>query len=112
MTNLSLRFGANALIPADVSAVWGARLIVNQDGMVDLVHDRQAFAGDESVGDVLCAKLNRSSWRSDLADMLRSRRVLTSQGEDVTVYEDDSIIVRGNTNGSYGYFYVAAWLKS
>lgn len=111
MSDLSLRFGANALIPADVSAVWGARLIVSQDGMVDLVHDRQSFAGDEKVGDVLCDKLNRSSWRSNLAEMLRNYAVRTDQAEDVTVYEDDSILVRGNTNGSCGYFYVAAWLK-
>lgn len=27
------------------------------------------------------------------------------------VYEDATLVVRGNSNGSHGYFYVAAWLK-
>lgn len=112
MSDQKLSYGATALVPADVSVAWGARLIVSQDGYTDLVWNRQSSIGDDDAANALCDKLNRAPWRKNLETMLLNYTVRTDKAEDVTVFEDDDIIVRGNTNGSYGYFYVAAWPKS
>jgi hypothetical protein len=42
----------------------------------------------------------------------REGKISNRSKEVVTLYEDDRGIIRGNPNGSYGYLYVAAWLKS
>jgi hypothetical protein len=108
-TQEKLGWGAAHLVPEGAKAAWGARLIVTQTGDVDIVHDRQHAVGTEV--DTLLDHLNKVPWRKSLSDMLKRYEVSTREGGEVTVYEDDKIAVRGNSNGSYGYFYVAAWLK-
>ena len=38
--------------------------------------------------------------------------MLTTTESEVTLYEDESGVVKGNTNGSHGYLYVCAYLKA
>ena len=107
-------WGASWLVPDEAPAAWGARLIVTQTGDVDMLPDRQNAVGDDDAVSVLLGLLNggvNKAWMATLSAMLKACEVHTRRGREVTLYEDDLIAVRGNTNGSWGYFYVAAWLK-
>lgn len=93
-----------------VRAAWGARLIVGQDGHVDLVHDRQDAQGDWAD---LKTWLDGGALREaldNLSDMLKSYEVKTREDSPVTLYRDDDGKIVGNTNASGGYFYIAGWL--
>lgn len=110
---LALRFGANQYIPDGLKAAWGARLIVSQGGMVDLVHDRQDAAGDDALVADMLAWVNHGAWaaaRDKIAEALRTRTIQTTTGSPFLAYEDERGIMLGNTNGSHGYFYLVAWL--
>ena len=110
MTNKEkLGWGAAHLVPENASAAWGARLIITQAGDVDIVGDRQHAVGDEI--DALLDHLNSVPWKLSLSNMLKAYEVSTREAAEVTVFEDNKILVRGNSNASHGYFYVAAWLK-
>jgi hypothetical protein len=115
MTNAQkLGWGAAALVPEGAKAAWGARMIITQSGDVDLVYDRQHAVGDDASIDALIAHLNGGvikQFKDKLSGMLRRYEVSTTEGADVVLYEDDTVKVAGNSNGSHGYFYVAAWLK-
>jgi hypothetical protein len=107
-----LAWGASGLVPADAPAAWGARLIVKQDGYVDLVPDRQDAVGEDGPRKALLKHLNEvAKPLGRVAEMLKAREILTSEEGEVTVYEDAKIVVRGNSNGSYGYFYIAAYAR-
>jgi hypothetical protein len=110
-TQEKLGWGAANLVPDNAQAAWGARLIITQTGDVDIVHDRQHAVGDDAPVDTLLHHLNKVGWRDNLSAMLKSGAVSTRERAEVTVYQDDLIMVRGNSNGSHGYFYAAAWLK-
>lgn len=111
---MKLAFGATQLVPDDAPAAWGARLIVTRSGDVDMLHDRQSADGDDASVSKLLGLLNggvNKMWMARLREQLVDRIVRVDEACDVTLYEDDAIAVRGNSNASYGYFYVAAWLK-
>ena len=107
-----LAWGATSLLPENVTAAWGARLIVGQDGHVDLVHDRQDAVGPDAERKALLAHLNEKKPLKALSALLREGKVSTREGADVTVYEDADIVVRGNSHGSHGYFYIVAYPQS
>lgn len=112
---LSLDFGYNRGVPADARAVWGARLIVNQDGMVDLVHDRQGFAegSDPAAKQRLSEYLNSEVRRRPLgalADMLRNGEVDTRSETEHVVFDDGTARLVGSAQSSAGYFYIVAYL--
>jgi hypothetical protein len=104
-----LGWGAAHLLPDNATAAWGARLIITQTGDVDIVHDRQHAVGNDDDIDDLLNWLNNVPWRQSLSDMLKSHQVSTREGAEVTVYQDPYIVVRGNSNGSHGYFYICAY---
>lgn len=104
-----LAWGANDLLPEGVSAAWGARLIVGQDGYVDLVPDRQDAVGADEPRKALLAKLNAAKPLKNLEALLRDGTVQTRVPGEVTVYEDADIVVRGDSRGSAGYFYIVAY---
>ena len=104
-----LAWGANDLLPEGVSAAWGARLIVGQDGYVDLVPDRQDAVGAAEPRKALLAKLNAAKPLKNLEALLRDGTVQTRVPGEVTVYEDADIVVRGDSRGSAGYFYIVAY---
>ena len=115
MTTTSRKiWGASWLVPDGAPAAWGARLIVTQTGDVDMLPDRQNAVGDDDAVSVLLGLLNggiNKAWIGELTRLLKAYEVRTREEREVTLYEDDLVAVRGNTNGSGGYFYVAAWLK-
>lgn len=108
-----LSFGCNDGLPEGVRAAWGARLIVDQGGYIDFVHDRQGHFGDDADVDPLIAWVNSGAFetaREKAGVLLRSYEMNTRKREEFVLYEDDLGRIVGNTNGSAGYLYVAAWL--
>jgi hypothetical protein len=110
MPERKLAFGLRQ-IPDDVVTCWGARLI----WPCDLLHDRQDLVG-RSEEDRLALQfwLNGGALRSALTEAReRATDHLLRQDEDreVTLFEDETGVVKANPQSSYGYLYVAAWLK-
>ena len=107
---VQLDFGYTAGVPADYrGAVWGARLIYP----ADLVWDRQDndYTGDgdrEAALKQLHEWLNRGALNAALKACHRFR---SDEQRHAVLHEDERGIIVGNPNASYGYVYVAAWLK-
>lgn len=110
-----LPYGLADEVPIDARAAWGARLIINMDGHVDLVPDRQGGIGEPDDRSELLAELNARFPHADMVnrirDGLRRYEFTTRTDERVTLFEDDTIMFVANPNGSCGYLYVAAWFK-
>lgn len=105
-------FGLDVLIPG-IKAAWGARLIVTQDGTTDLLHNRQGVVGDDALIDETLEWLNGGvikAFREAASAALKRRSMLTSKPSPTILYEDGKGVVLADTNGSYGYLYVTAYL--
>jgi hypothetical protein len=105
----ALSFGLNEEIPAYATVYWGARWIFPND----MVHDRQDFIGfgtadgrrlqqwldgqKGAIGKAMAA-VAKSGLRSD-------------ENRVVTLFEDETGIVKGNPKRSHGYLYVCGFLK-
>ena len=115
-----LSFGLNEAIPPTAPAAWGCRAIVTQDGDVDVLPDRQDLFGEEPGRRALVAWLNGGSertrpflrWKAAAARLLRAYEMQTREGGQHILYEDTRGVIVGDTHGSAGYLYVAAWLKA
>jgi hypothetical protein len=115
-------FGAHALQPDGLSAVYGGRWIVKQDGYTDLVPDRHGVEGDESTnnGEALMDWLNHGvegrgkgalqKAREGASDLLKRYVMKTREAQPFILYQDGDGVIVGNTNGSCGYLYVTGWL--
>ena len=111
-TKLQLQFGLSGAIPETAKAAWGARLIFPDD----LLHDRQSFANmDSPDGQRLKSWLNTDGALKSALDaarkMAKNYQLEPSEHRQVTLFEDATGTIVGNPNSSYGYLYVAAWLK-
>ena len=118
MTNPTptLGFGLKTAIPEGVTAVWGARLIVGQDGYVDFVSDRQDL-GSTSPEDraALIAWLNGGGIGRIIDHVkadLSARIIDTRKAEDVILINDGEATAIANSNASAGYVYVTAYLNA
>jgi len=104
---MNLAFGLHHAIPATVTTAWGARWIFPDD----MLHDRQDMKGDTieplkawlNGGVIKQARLNARKAFSHF-------KINNGSCETVILYQDDTGIVVGNPNRSFGYLYVAAWL--
>jgi hypothetical protein len=108
---VNLTFGYNAGLPEGRTVAWGARLIVNQDGRVDFVRERQSVIGADEPLQRLLDHLNANDIPIErrIADMLQRGVMRTSVTQDFTIYADGVVIVKANTNASHGYCYVVAY---
>lgn len=111
-----LAWGYGSAVPADTKAAWGARLILTRDSRTfggDMLPDRQSgFSVTDEDSRLLHDRLNHHKpWKKPLADLIRSGAVRADVGNEVIVYEDELVKVVGNSNASFGYFYIAGWLK-
>jgi hypothetical protein len=107
------KWGQSHVVPEDAIAAWGARMIVTQQGDVDMLPDRQG--GDdgphtEELFDMLNERFPNKELRDTIGKLLRGYEMSTREGEDFIVYLDDRLCIHANTNGSAGYCYVTAWL--
>src|SRR5262245_17331456 len=104
--HMTLEFGLNGAAPKTSKAVFGARLIWPDD----LVHDRTSFPGYETPdGQKLCKWLDSGALRKALDAV--TEKLDFNSNRTVVLHEDKTAIVKGNPQGSYGYVYIAAWLK-
>lgn len=89
---------------------WGARLIVNQNGFVDFVHDRQGAAGDGRAEflDQLNEEFPLPALRQAIKSLLLSGDMDTRERKHFIIHTSDLIQVHADTHGSGGYCYVLA----
>lgn len=109
----NLPYGLNQAVPAESRTAWGARLIVNQNGHVDLVHDRQGAAGEDRAAllALMITQLPLGTLLDRITDLLRSGEMDTRVDRDFLIFQDDQIEAHANTNASAGYCYVAVFLR-
>ncbi len=111
--SLQLPYGCNRGLPDDVTVAWGARMIWPDD----LVWDRQGCAGG-AEGELERRELldwlgggAGDAMRAEARGLRASGELTPGSEEIVTLYEDAAGKVVGSPQGSFGYLYVAAWLK-
>jgi hypothetical protein len=136
-TEPKLAWGLSWAVPEDSHAAWGARAIVEGTGF-SLLPDRQSiWSDDDEARKKLIAALNGpllGTWQvlrthehpargalhhaQERVTALREAGAICGpngeggdQDQEHVLYEDDAVKMVGNTNGSFGYLYIAAWLK-
>ena len=116
MSDLTLGFGRNTTLPDDCAAVWGARLI----WPADLLYDRQDLKHtDADAKQALIAWLNGepagtgaiACMQDELARLRNEHEWSDADTDERVLYEDEHGRIVGSPQGSYGYVYVAGWLK-
>jgi hypothetical protein len=108
---MGLTFGYNAGLPDGVRAAWGARFIFPDD----LLYDRTGIFGDEDKRKALVEWLNSGALgaaRDEAGRLADSYALRNDETREVVLYEDDEGKIVGNPNRSFGYLYVAGWLKA
>lgn len=102
----SLAWGLPNLIPDDAVAAWGARAILRQ-GVLDFPRDRCDAFGDEGEKLVFSRWLSRHGF-----PWLDEDIAFSAKGNEARLYslDDGRFHMRANTNASYGYLYVTAWM--
>jgi len=118
--NLTLDFGyAPAIERAQFDrcpAIWGARAIVeNNDTGFGLVPGRNSwYTEGAKEREALVLALNNGVLDACRAEFVRLRDEnwdINRVSQEYVLYEDDAVKVVGNTNGSHGYLYLAAFIK-
>lgn len=109
---MNLPYGLSEAVPESASVAWGARLIINMDGHVDLPPDRQGLAGDGDRLDLIKRMESACSMR-ELFERIRGfildGTIDTRTAGQVTLIEDLGVKIVADTKASAGYLYVAAW---
>lgn len=107
-----LDYGWNSVLPATATAAWGARMILSERG--GLVHNRQsAVYANEADRKELTERLNNGGLakaREEIGRLIDMGRLNSRTREDIVFFEDQELMIIGNTNGS-SYIYVTAFLK-
>lgn len=95
-------------------AAWGCRLIVSQDGYTDFLPDRAGPAGTDTnaLFDALEAEFPISALRRKIGGLLSDGEMLTREPKHFVIFKSDKLAVHANTNGSGGYCYVIAVLRT
>jgi hypothetical protein len=112
-----LPFGYNRafkLVPEPLAA-WGQRAIITDGGeLLDMVPDRRAITFREPKHrKALESLLNDGildSVSKRFAEMVRLGTIRWDEAREVTLYDDNEVLVVGNANESFGYFYITAML--
>lgn len=125
-TTVKPAWGLAHVVPEDAIAAWGARLIVTQDGDVDILWDRQGSDGgphSQALFQALEERYPVLDLKEQISELLRGdfyrtevpgvylwMQMSTREAEDFILHLDDRLVVHANTNSSAGYCYVTAWL--
>jgi hypothetical protein len=98
--------------------VWKGRLIIKQDGYVDLPPDRQEIEGPSDTNarrkfiDLLNDATPQAMLFGIIKEKLKSGEIRTRERNDVVLYdrehEGTHWLITGNSNASHGYFYAEA----
>lgn len=107
-----LGWGYNPGLPIDpFLAAWGCRAIVKQSGYLDIPPDRKSSLGEKTALKQLFAKLDgglMDKWKTRARELLSDYEMRTSESGEFTLLSEDGVVVKANTQGSYGYLYVCA----
>ena len=124
-TQPKLAWGLSHAVPDSARAAWGARAIIEGAGF-GLLHDRQSvWSADPEAKSALLAILNGPHTGDGAIQASMDAVKLLRQGghicgpngeggddaEEHLLYYDGEVKIVGNTNGSFGYLYIAAWLE-
>lgn len=123
-TQPRLAWGLTHAVPDTARAAWGARAIIEGEGY-GLLPDRQSvWAADPESKAALIGILNGSDNDGAIKASMEAVKILRRGGhlcgpngeggdesEEHLLYYDGEVKIVGNTNGSYGYIYIAAWLE-
>jgi hypothetical protein len=106
-------WGLNAH-PEDSPAYWGARAILTSGkNPIDFVPNRQSGGGD--LFSVLASLLNDAGGlkiaQARVRALLDTWQMSSRESKLFTLVDNDMMTMVANTNGSYGYLYISAWLK-
>lgn len=109
----SLMFKMNG-IPESVTTAWGARAILHNGFGIDIPADRQNADGPRKAD--LLHYLNDNFNRGQMNDKVKELVCPDYPGMKheppiVTLYEDDTVVVKACTQRSFGHLYLAAWFK-
>lgn len=108
---MQLAFGYNNGIPDTVTTAWGARGIFDGFGL-DIPGDRQVFDGPDKYN--LMNYLNEALPMKKLRELATEMVMLDRPGRDsseVVLFDDGVVIVKCNTQNSFGYLYLSAYFK-
>ncbi len=103
-------------VPMNAEAAWGARAIWERQGYdlatLGFVGNRQSATGTEEARGRLQAFLDGAMRPLREAFAQAQREGWSQSSADVrTLVETEDGVIVGTPNGSYGYVYLAAWLK-
>jgi hypothetical protein len=104
-------FGLTDAIPDDAAASFGARAIL-KGAHPSVPPDRFSWSDDSN--DLRTAMAERkvmSTAFKQVEALVKTGRMAAHEGAQHVLYEDADLVVVGDTRGSYGYLYLAAWLK-
>lgn len=109
MMNMNeLNWGYRPFRCIDTLAVYGARAIF-QNGRIEFLHDRQQFLGSGTARVALREWINSKALPA-LKKHIREKGWTTAT-EDIFSFEDWAFAMDASPHRSYGYIYVAAYLK-
>lgn len=95
-------------------AIWGARAIATEAPGFGLVPGRSDwYAGNEAERSALVLALNKGvldACREKFEQLKSEHWDIHRVDKEYVLYEDEAIKVVGNTNGSYGYLYLTAFI--
>jgi hypothetical protein len=93
-------------------SVWGARAIfMHKQEYMDLLPDRQSFEGTDQIIWLMNEGGILKMAQKKFAELVRDGVITTRESKEVVLFEDSIVKVIGNSNASWGYFYVDAWVK-
>jgi len=101
-----VQWGLSDLVPEDAVAAWGARAIL-RNYVLDMPPDRMNAAfEDDTSKQVFLMWLNTrcAKWLEAVARQARGDEA------ELFSFDDGPFHMRANTNKSYGYLYVTAWM--
>lgn len=119
MSDFDMDFGyAPAIEQAQIDgspAIWGARAIATEGPGFGLVPGRNSWYTEGEVErSALVLALNKGvldACREKFEQLKSEHWDIHRVAKEYVLYEDDATKVVGNTNGSHGYLYLAAWVK-
>lgn len=113
MSNEKKGFGLWSECPDHVVAAWGARTILEGKSF-SILHDRQSWYGDDVGVSKLRGILNSGALKVANEETMRLRasgEMRADKPKTFTLYEDGTVTIKGNTNGSCGYLYIIAYAE-
>jgi hypothetical protein len=104
---INLAYGLRDVIPDDARGAVGMRMIVTQDGLVDIVWDRCDAWGNFAL---LEEHFPIATMRKVIQGKLFNYEILTRENKVHTLFADGPVTFLANAQDSGGYLYVSGWI--